>query len=303
MAAPTITSAAAAAFVNGYAGTFTVTSTGSPAFTASPVDVAPYQPAIAPTTVAVFNPLPTPVNVVLTGGTVTVVSVNGTTVATSSPAVVQVPAFGSIALTYSVAPTWLWYDPDGSPAMPAGVTFTDNGNGTATIAGTPYNECAWPIVITASNGTAPNAIQVFILTVSMVSIPGVLTLKCPKCKTIRLFRNTAGGLTYRCSGCEWYWSMGTTTPSGTTNAAAVQNATALAVASGGASFTGNMLLLVDTGTAAEVVTVTATGSATSIPVTAMTKAHATATTFAQLLVTPLLGQDVVPALPGIGGIY
>ena len=41
--------------------------------------------------------------------------------------------------------------------LPAGVTFTDNHNGTATIAGTPTATGAFTITITASNGVAPNA--------------------------------------------------------------------------------------------------------------------------------------------------
>lgn len=55
--------------------------------------------------------------------------------------------------------------------LPAGVTFTDNGNGTATIAGTPAagTNGSYPITITASNGTAPNATQNFTLTVNAAS--------------------------------------------------------------------------------------------------------------------------------------
>ena len=41
-----------------------------------------------------------------------------------------------------------------SGALPAGVTFTDNGDGTATLGGTPGAGTAgsYPITITASNG-------------------------------------------------------------------------------------------------------------------------------------------------------
>ena len=53
-------------------------------------------------------------------------------------------------------------------ALPSGVTFTDNGNGTATLAGTPAAGTGgtYPITITASNGTAPDATQAFTLTVT-----------------------------------------------------------------------------------------------------------------------------------------
>jgi hypothetical protein len=51
--------------------------------------------------------------------------------------------------------------------LPSGVTFTDNGNGTATIAGTPAFGTAgtYTITITAANGVPPNATMSFTLTV------------------------------------------------------------------------------------------------------------------------------------------
>ena len=53
---------------------------------------------------------------------------------------------------------------DGSAALPSGVTFTDNGNGTATIAGTPATGSGgtYPVTITATNATGP-ASQSFVL--------------------------------------------------------------------------------------------------------------------------------------------
>jgi hypothetical protein len=55
-----------------------------------------------------------------------------------------------------------------SGALPTGVGFTNNGNGTATISGTPVLGSAgtYTLPITASNGAAPNATQNFILTVN-----------------------------------------------------------------------------------------------------------------------------------------
>jgi hypothetical protein len=50
-------------------------------------------------------------------------------------------------------------------ALPVGVSFTDNGNGTATIAGTPTAAGSFPITITASNGATADATQAFTLTV------------------------------------------------------------------------------------------------------------------------------------------
>ena len=54
-----------------------------------------------------------------------------------------------------------------SGSLPSGVTFTDNGNGTARLAGTPGSGTAgtYPITITATNGVSPDATQSFTLTV------------------------------------------------------------------------------------------------------------------------------------------
>src|SRR5439155_319586 len=50
-------------------------------------------------------------------------------------------------------------------ALPGGVSFIDNGNGTATLAGTPGIAGTFPISLTAANGITPNASQSFVLTV------------------------------------------------------------------------------------------------------------------------------------------
>jgi hypothetical protein len=54
-----------------------------------------------------------------------------------------------------------------SGALPGGVSFIDNGDGTATLSGVPVAGSAgtYPLVITASNGASPNAAQNFTLTV------------------------------------------------------------------------------------------------------------------------------------------
>ena len=53
-------------------------------------------------------------------------------------------------------------------SLPAGVTFTDNANGTATLAGTPQagTGSAYSLTFTAANGVSPNATQGFTLTVN-----------------------------------------------------------------------------------------------------------------------------------------
>ena len=54
-----------------------------------------------------------------------------------------------------------------SGALPSAVTFHDNGDGTATLAGTPAaaTNGTYPITITADNGATSNATQAFTLTV------------------------------------------------------------------------------------------------------------------------------------------
>lgn len=57
-----------------------------------------------------------------------------------------------------------------SGTLPSGVTFTDNGNGTATLAGTPTNAGTFPLTFTATNvGGAPT--QSFTLTVASSFTP------------------------------------------------------------------------------------------------------------------------------------
>ncbi|HJQ03232.1 MAG TPA: putative Ig domain-containing protein [Jatrophihabitans sp.] len=58
-------------------------------------------------------------------------------------------------------------------ALPSGVTFHDNGNGTATLAGTPAAGTggSYSLTITASNGVPPNSTQAFTLTVT--EVPGI----------------------------------------------------------------------------------------------------------------------------------
>jgi uncharacterized repeat protein (TIGR01451 family) len=67
-----------------------------------------------------------------------------------------------------------------SGSLPSGtVTFTDNGDGTATLSGTAAlgSEGSYPLTITAHNGVNPDANQAFVLTV--IGIPPALTADSP----------------------------------------------------------------------------------------------------------------------------
>jgi hypothetical protein len=64
-----------------------------------------------------------------------------------------------------------------SGALPSGVTFTDHGNGTATLAGTPAPGTvnSYTITLGASNGTPPDAAQTFTLNVIKGASPMTLS--------------------------------------------------------------------------------------------------------------------------------
>jgi len=64
---------------------------------------------LAASTVASVNPNPVPVNITISGGTVTVIAISGVTTGQTSGTFL-VPAGGSITVTYSVAPSFTQAD-------------------------------------------------------------------------------------------------------------------------------------------------------------------------------------------------
>jgi len=137
-----------------------------------------------------------------------------------------------------------------------------------------------------------------------VAVPTAIRLSCPRCRTLRVFGAIDGATTFRCSACEWYYTLSAAAPTGTSNAVLAAGGTAIGVASGGASFTNGMILLYDTGQLTEVLTVNGSATATSIPVTAASRGHSSAATFGQLAIAPRdsgigVGDAVIPA-PGWG---
>jgi hypothetical protein len=68
-----------------------------------------------------------------------------------------------------------------SGTLPSGVTFTDNRDGTATLAGTPTSGGSYPVTISASNGVGSDATQSFTLMVasSSASPPPVVSSIAP----------------------------------------------------------------------------------------------------------------------------
>jgi beta-glucosidase len=86
---------------------------------------------------------------------------------TSNPSTVfRAGSQSSFTVTTNSAPTASLTE---TGTVPDGITFTDNGDGTATIAGTaPATTGAYPITITAGNGVSPVAKQNFVLYIGTV---------------------------------------------------------------------------------------------------------------------------------------
>jgi Concanavalin A-like lectin/glucanases superfamily/IPT/TIG domain/Domain of unknown function (DUF2341)/Putative Ig domain len=101
----------------------------------------------------------------LTSGAPAITSANSTTF--------TVGTAGSFAVTTTGTPTPTVSE---TGTLPSGVTFVNNGNGTATLGGTPAAGTAgsYPITITASNGVGTAATQSFTLTVNQA--PAITSL-------------------------------------------------------------------------------------------------------------------------------
>jgi hypothetical protein len=127
------------------------------------------------------------------GGTApAITSANATTLAAGGSASFTVTATGSPTPSLAEAGT-----------LPTGVTFQDNGNGTASLRGTPAPETSgtYSLTFTASNGVGTAATQSFTLTVSRVGQP-------PAIISANATTLTAGG-----SGSFTVTATGTPTPS------------------------------------------------------------------------------------------
>ena len=83
------------------------------------------------------------------------------TSAASSTFVVGVAKSFSITTSGSPAPSLTE-----SGTLPAGLSFHDNGNGTATISGTPTSPGTVTLTLTAANGVGTNATQTLVLTIT-----------------------------------------------------------------------------------------------------------------------------------------
>jgi len=188
--AAAITSAGSTTFAVGTAGTFTVTTTGTPTPALSETGALPSgvtfkdngngtatlggTPAAGsagsyPITITASNGVGTPANqsFALTVSQVpTITSANNTTFAVGTA--------GTFTVTTTGTPTPSLSE---TGALPNGVTFKDNGNGTATLGGTPASGSGgtYSLTLTASNGVGTPANQSFTLTVNNTQAAAAIT--------------------------------------------------------------------------------------------------------------------------------
>jgi hypothetical protein len=184
--APAITSANTAHFTVGSAGSFTITTTGypNPAITETgslPSGLTFHDngdgSATISGTAAASSGGNYPLNLTANNGiapnasqTLTVNVSQPPAFTSGATATFVIGSAGSFTVTTSGFPTVSTITESGS--LPAGITFTDNGDGTATIAGTPTGTGnTYPVTLTAANGVSPNASQN--LTIQVNQAPAV----------------------------------------------------------------------------------------------------------------------------------
>ncbi len=180
--APTITSANSAGFTVGAAGSFTVTSTGHPSATVSMTGALPSGVTFVDNGNGTGTLSGTPA--AGTGGSYPITITANNTISPNatqnfSLTVDQAPAITSannvtfvVGLVSSFTVTTTGFpDPAitrSGDALPAGITLTDNGDGTGTLGGTPAlgTVGTYDLSFTAANGITPDATQDFTFSVN-----------------------------------------------------------------------------------------------------------------------------------------
>lgn len=133
-------------------------------------------------------------------------------------------------------------------------------------------------------------------------IPQQIVATCPRCKTLRtMSASNDGAWGYICNGCEWGYQMGAGVTIRTTSALNNAGDTALTFASGGTSFSMGQYLYYP-GANPEIILVTGPPTATSVPVSTIQFAHATAQNISLVTVVTFddPNQQAVPPNPGWG---
>ncbi|MEO5718705.1 MAG: putative Ig domain-containing protein [Chthoniobacterales bacterium] len=217
---PAITTSATTTFTAGTDGTFTVRTTGNPTSSLSVAGTAPpwlsFLDNTDGTATLVGNPdLGGPAIYILT-----ITATNGVSpdavqtftllVNSPPPAIISVNnatfVVGTLnTFTLKASETFPLSSLSFSGMLPAGVAFVPGTNGTASLNGTPAagSEGTYPLTITASNGTTPDAMQSFTLTVQS-TLP---TLEVPMITSA-----AASTLTVGTAGTFTFTTTGTPTP-------------------------------------------------------------------------------------------
>jgi hypothetical protein len=178
--APAITSANSTSFTLGMFGTFTVTTTGSPTpslgesgalpggvtfvdnhdgtgtLSGTPTQAGSF--AISFTAQNGISPNATQSFTLTVGQAPAITSASSTTF--------TVGVAGTFTVTTTGYPTPSIME---NGALPGGVSFVDNNDGTGTLSGTPTSGGVFSITFTAANGVGSNATQMFTLTVNQVA--------------------------------------------------------------------------------------------------------------------------------------
>lgn len=182
-----------------------------------------------------------------------------------------VGAAGSFTVMATGSPTRPTLSQTGAPGW---VTFVDNGDGTATLAGTPAagTEGSYPFTITAANTVSPNATQNFMLTVNAGTAPTITSAS-----TTTFFVAFAGSFTVTATGSPrptlsqtgapgWVTFVdngdGTATLAGTASAGTEGSYPFTITAANGVSpdATQDFTLIVASASGAEILTVTRAGT-------------------------------------------
>jgi hypothetical protein len=176
--APAITSANSTTFNAGSAGSFTLTTTGSPAPALSESGALPSgvtfhdngngTATLSGTTSAAGSYLVTVtanngVGSPATQGFTLIVGGAAPTITTANNVTFTVAATSSFTIAATGNPTPTISE---SGALPSGITFQSNSNGTGTLSGTTTAAGTYSLTFTASNGVGTSATQNFTLTVS-----------------------------------------------------------------------------------------------------------------------------------------
>jgi hypothetical protein len=212
--APAITSGGSATFTVGTAGTFSVTTAGSPTTAITESGTLPSGVTFTDNGNGTATLAGTPASGASGSYPITITAANGVgsnatqsftltvNAAPTAPAITSggsttftAGTVGSFSVTTAGNPTAAITE---SGTLPSGVTFTDNGNGTATLAGTPASGASgsYPITITAANGVGSNATQSFTLTVNPATAPPVIT----SANSTTIAAGTAGSFTVTTTG-------------------------------------------------------------------------------------------------------